>query len=344
MEVVPNGVAQPVLALPPQQPLILSDNNADDLDLKAPKKRAETWVQDEIRTLIAYRKDLGGLFNTSKSNKHLWEQISLKMKERGYDRSPTMCTDKWRNLLKEYKKAKHQGHAGSTKMVCYKDLEDILGDRVKHTPYRSPSKYDTSMQQMVPKDFGRSPLNLERRLDHEGHPATSLLSHDTSLSNGMSPWNWRDTSANGGERRAPAGRVITVRYGELTRSIGIDGTAEAIKEAIRCAFGLRSKRAFWLEDEYGVVRSFDRDMPLGMYILNIDEGLTVKVCIYNGSQLTGATEEKTFYSDEDFQGFLVQHGWTSLREVGGYRDIETVDELQTLGMYQRGGVVDSSSL
>eukprot|EP00249_Psilotum_nudum_P003558 c17002_g1_i1 orf=1-291(-) len=97
MEVVPNDVAQPPLALPPQQPLLLSDANLEDHDVKTPKKRAETWVQEEIRSLISYRKELGGLFNTSKSNKHLWEQISLKMKERGYDRSPTMCTDKWRN-------------------------------------------------------------------------------------------------------------------------------------------------------------------------------------------------------------------------------------------------------
>ena len=42
-----------------------------------------------------------------KSNKHLWEQISSEMREKGFDRSPTMCTDKWRNLLKEFKKAKH---------------------------------------------------------------------------------------------------------------------------------------------------------------------------------------------------------------------------------------------
>ena len=42
-----------------------------------------------------------------KSNKHLWEQISPEMREKGFDRSLTMCTNKWRNLLKEFKKAKH---------------------------------------------------------------------------------------------------------------------------------------------------------------------------------------------------------------------------------------------
>jgi hypothetical protein len=79
------------------------------------------------------------LFNTSKSNKHLWEQISRKMKEHGYDRSATMCTDKWRNLLKEYKKAKAHDK-GTSKVAFYKDLEEILGERAKSIPYRSPAK------------------------------------------------------------------------------------------------------------------------------------------------------------------------------------------------------------
>lgn len=68
------------------------------------------------------------------------------------------------------------------------------------------------------------------------------------------------------------GRVITVKFGDYTRRIGVDGTAEAIKEAIRSAFGLRTRRAFWLEDEDQVVRCLDRDMPLGNYLLHVDDG------------------------------------------------------------------------
>ncbi|RRT85851.1 hypothetical protein B296_00007418 [Ensete ventricosum] len=68
------------------------------------------------------------------------------------------------------------------------------------------------------------------------------------------------------------GRVILVKWEDYSRRIGIDGTAEAIKEAIKSAFGLRTKRAFWLEDEDNVVRSLDRDMPLGSYTLHLDEG------------------------------------------------------------------------
>lgn len=76
----------------------------------------------------------------------------------------------------------------------------------------------------------------------------------------------------GGEGNSYCGRVISVKYGEYTRRIGIDGTADAIKEAIKSAFRLRTKRAFWLEDEDQVVRTLDRDMPIGTYTLHLDEG------------------------------------------------------------------------
>lgn len=77
----------------------------------------------------------------------------------------------------------------------------------------------------------------------------------------------------GGDSQSYGGRVISVKWGNYTRRIGIDGTAEAIKEAIKSAFRLRTKRAFWLEDEDQIVRSLDRDMPLGNYMLQVDEGI-----------------------------------------------------------------------
>lgn len=121
------------------------EDNNNNVKL-APKKRAETWVQEETRALISLRRELDSLFNTSKSNKHLWDQISLKMREKGFDRSPTMCTDKWRNLLKEFKKAKHnQEPNGSAKMSYHKEIEEILKARNKN--YKNPTlKVDTFMQ------------------------------------------------------------------------------------------------------------------------------------------------------------------------------------------------------
>lgn len=139
--------------LQPQQMILADSSGGEDHEVRAPKKRAETWVQDETRILIAFRREMDGLFNTSKSNKHLWEQISAKMREKGFDRSPTMCTDKWRNLLKEFKKTKHQDRgSGSAKMSYYKEIDEILKERSKNAQYKATSvansanKVDTFMQ------------------------------------------------------------------------------------------------------------------------------------------------------------------------------------------------------
>ncbi|AEE29018.1 Homeodomain-like superfamily protein [Arabidopsis thaliana] len=343
----------------PQQQILLGESSGEDHEVKAPKKRAETWVQDETRSLIMFRRGMDGLFNTSKSNKHLWEQISSKMREKGFDRSPTMCTDKWRNLLKEFKKAKHHDRGnGSAKMSYYKEIEDILRERSKKvTPpqyNKSPNTPPTSAKvdsfmQFTDKGFddtsisfgsveanGRPALNLERRLDHDGHPLAITTAVDAVAANGVTPWNWRETPGNGDDSHGQpfGGRVITVKFGDYTRRIGVDGSAEAIKEVIRSAFGLRTRRAFWLEDEDQIIRCLDRDMPLGNYLLRLDDGLAIRVCHYDESnQLPVHSEEKIFYTEEDYREFLARQGWSSL-QVDGFRNIENMDDLQPGAVYR----------
>lgn len=151
VEVIGN-VGIPQSSHQPQQ-MILTESSGEDHEMKAPKKRAETWIQEETRSLICLRKEMDGLFNTSKSNKHLWEEISAKMREKGFDRSPTMCTDKWRNLLKEFKKAKHHDRmsgSASAKMSYYKELDELLKDRIKTTPYKTPKLATTPYRTTLP--------------------------------------------------------------------------------------------------------------------------------------------------------------------------------------------------
>uniref|UniRef100_A0A5B7B0D5 Putative trihelix transcription factor GT-1-like n=1 Tax=Davidia involucrata TaxID=16924 RepID=A0A5B7B0D5_DAVIN len=350
IEVSSNGELPPHQQHHQHQQMILGESSGEDIEVKAPKKRAETWVQEETRSLISFRREVDGLFNTSKSNKHLWEQISAKMREKGFDRSPTMCTDKWRNLLKEYKKAKHQDRgSGSAKLSYYKELEEVLRDRGKSGSYKSSnsSKLDSYIQfsdkgvedgniSFGPVEAnGRSTVNLERPLDHDGDPL-AITTADAVAASGVPPWNWRETPGNGGEGHSSyGGRVITVKWGEYTRRIGIDGTADAIKEAIKSAFRLRTKRALWLEDEDNVIRSLDRDMPLGNYILHLDEGISIKVCLYDESdRMALRTEDKTFYTEDDFRDFLTRHGLIGLREINGYRSFDNLDDLRPGAVYQ----------
>ncbi|PUZ41849.1 hypothetical protein GQ55_9G536900 [Panicum hallii var. hallii] len=334
----------------------------------APKRRAETWVREETLCLIALRREMDAHFNTSKSNKHLWEAISARMRDQGFDRSPTMCTDKWRNLLKEYKKARsharHNGGGsgaggnGNAKMAYYKEIDDLVKRREKESGSggcvasgsgagKSPtsnSKIESYLQFTTDNGFedanipfgpveanGRSILSIDDRLEDIRHPLP-LTAADAVATNGVNPWNWRDTSTNGGGNQGTfGGRVILVKWGDYTKRIGIDGTTEAIKEAIKSAFGLRTRRAFWLEDEDEVVRTLDRDMPIGAYTLHLDDGVTIKLCNANRMQ---TPEDKTFYTEEDFRDFLARRGWTLLREYGGYRNVESLDDLRPGAIYQ----------
>lgn len=344
-------------SIPPHQLLLAESSGSEEQEMKAPKKRAETWIQDETRTLISLRREVDGLFNTSKSNKHLWDQISGKMRDKGFDRSPTMCTDKWRNLLKEFKKARHQRESGGgpVKMSCYMEVEDLLRCRTKlasatnsanyksQTPPCCVSFSEKGFEDVNIPAFGsieatdRSTVNLEQRLDHDSDPLAIATSTDPVGGDGVPPWTWRETPGNGGEDQHTSygGRVISVKYGDFTRRIGIDGTADAIREAIKSAFRLRTKRAFWLEDEYQVIRSLDRDMPLGNYTLHLDEGITIKLCLYNETErIAVGTEDKTLYTEGDLHDFLSRRGWSGLREINGYRCIDTLDDLQSGAVYQ----------
>ncbi|KAI3685626.1 hypothetical protein L6452_34877 [Arctium lappa] len=101
---------------------------------------------------------------------------------------------------------------------------------------------------------GRSTVNLERPLDNDGDPLAITTAVAVSAS-GIPPWNWTETPGYGGEGRSSYGRIITVKWVEYTRCIGVDGTTKAIKEAIKFAFGIQSKRAFWLEDKDEVILS-----------------------------------------------------------------------------------------
>jgi len=328
----------------------------------APKRRAETWVREETLCLIALRREMDAHFNTSKSNKHLWEAISARMRDQGFDRSPTMCTDKWRNLLKEFKKARSHarssggGGAGgnaNAKMAYYKEIDDLLKRRGKagggsgSGAGKSPtsnSKIESYLQFTTDNGFedanipfgpveanGRSILSIDDRLEDDRHPLP-LAAADAVATNGVNPWNWRDTSTNGGDNQGTfGGRVILVKWGDYTKRIGIDGTSEAIKEAIKSAFGLRTRRAFWLEDEDEVVRTLDRDMPIGTYTLHLDDGVTIKLCDASRMQ---TSEDKTFYTEEDFRDFLTRRGWTLLREYGGYRNVDSLDDLRPGVIYQ----------
>lgn len=72
-----------------------------------------------------------------------------------------------------------------------------------------------------------------------------------------------------------------------------------------------------------------------MTIETLTAGMAIKVCLYDESdQIHVHTEEKIFYNEEDHRDYLARRGWTCLRELDGFRNIDNLDDLQPGAMYR----------
>lgn len=78
-----------------QQPHISVNVDAGD--------RFPQWNILETKEFLMIRAELDRAFMETKRNKLLWEVISNKMKEKGYNRSAEQCKCKWKNLVTRYK-------------------------------------------------------------------------------------------------------------------------------------------------------------------------------------------------------------------------------------------------
>ena len=65
--------------------------------------RFPQWSIQETKEFLMIRAELDRSFMETKRNKLLWEVISTRMREKGYNRSADQCKCKWKNLVTRYK-------------------------------------------------------------------------------------------------------------------------------------------------------------------------------------------------------------------------------------------------
>lgn len=66
-----------------------------------------TWSVESTKFLISLRQNYNLQFESAKKKgkkMQIWELISNDMKEKGYALTPTLCDEKWRRLLTQYRK------------------------------------------------------------------------------------------------------------------------------------------------------------------------------------------------------------------------------------------------
>ncbi|KAL2503692.1 Duplicated homeodomain-like superfamily protein [Abeliophyllum distichum] len=64
------------------------------------------WPRQETMALIKIRSDMAVVFRDSSLKGPLWEEVSRKMAELGYERSAKKCKEKFENLYKYHKRTK----------------------------------------------------------------------------------------------------------------------------------------------------------------------------------------------------------------------------------------------
>ncbi|XP_031500999.1 trihelix transcription factor PTL-like [Nymphaea colorata] len=80
-----------------------SNNNNESTSSSSSSRR---WPKHEILSLIRLRTAMDGRFQEGVSKGSLWEEISLKMTQLGYEKSGKRCKEKWENINKYFRKAK----------------------------------------------------------------------------------------------------------------------------------------------------------------------------------------------------------------------------------------------
>ncbi|KAI3514815.1 hypothetical protein L1887_13535 [Cichorium endivia] len=95
-------------------------------------ERFPQWSVQETQDFLMIRAELDPTFMETKRNKLLWEVVSRKMKERGYNRSAEQCKAKWKNLVTRYKGCETvEDDATRQQFPFYNNLDAIFTARMQ---------------------------------------------------------------------------------------------------------------------------------------------------------------------------------------------------------------------
>ncbi|CAI7886082.1 unnamed protein product [Closterium sp. NIES-53] len=111
----------------------------DDALMPSAADRQSHWGFHETKELIALRAEMEREFVPARTSNHVWETISLRMKEKGYRRTPNQCKCKWKVLVNRYKvpaaqRPPHYGNKelsadGSRSCPFFDELDAIFKQR-----------------------------------------------------------------------------------------------------------------------------------------------------------------------------------------------------------------------
>lgn len=148
-----------------------------------------TWSKVETMKLIEVwgEESIQSQLEGCSRNKHIYEKISKKLEEAGYERTGIQCRDKVKKLRQEYKKIKDKmtktGEEGKKRLIdswdYYEPLDAILGNRPATKP---PVVIDSAADDIIADEIendGGEELTIS---DLEDKQSTSNESVATKMS------------------------------------------------------------------------------------------------------------------------------------------------------------------
>ncbi|KAA3455017.1 trihelix transcription factor GT-3b-like [Gossypium australe] len=94
--------------------------------------RFPQWSIQETKEFLMIRAELDRSFMETKRNKLLWEVISTRMREKGFNRSTEQCKCKWKNLVTRYKGCETmEEEAMRQQFPFYNELQAIFSARMQ---------------------------------------------------------------------------------------------------------------------------------------------------------------------------------------------------------------------
>ncbi|XP_030449880.1 trihelix transcription factor GT-3b-like [Syzygium oleosum] len=102
------------------------------VSVEAGGDRFPQWSVQETKEFLMIRAELDRSFMETKRNKLLWEVISTRMREKGYNRSAEQCKCKWKNLVTRYKGCETiEPEAMRQQFPFYNEMQAIFAARMQ---------------------------------------------------------------------------------------------------------------------------------------------------------------------------------------------------------------------
>ncbi|PON44962.1 TFIIB transcription factor [Parasponia andersonii] len=118
------------------------------------------WPRQETLALLEIRSDMDAKFRDSSIKAPLWEEVSRKMGQLGYNRSAKKCKEKFENIYKYHKRTR-DGRSGKSNGKAYRFFEQLEAlDHHSFDPSLSTSSEKVNFSLEETKTTTRSPTNV----------------------------------------------------------------------------------------------------------------------------------------------------------------------------------------